>query len=390
MAGFLERHFNFLSKPLSPTEIEAVFDSMGERVAFKQLALYIAKSYVSNALSKCEIKVYNGGQEAHDELYYRLNVSPNPNQSGSQFVNCLVDHMLHSGEGLVVPHRKRFLYAADSFTVERQPLKDHMMRSIVIEGQDYGKDMKASDVYYFRLDSELRQGVGKIIDSLYKDYGLLIGAAIEGFRATRGRKYKLVLDRVKVGDEAFNKTYNDVIKKQLQAFMDNPNAIYPQFEGYDLQEMKHETIGDSGDIIAMRKEIFDTVAQAFKIPNSMMYGNMTNTNDVVNQFLTFAVDPIASMMSDELTRKSFTFEEWKAGSKVVVDTKRINHIDIFNVATGIEKLISSGTFSIDMVLKELGYQPLDTEFSSAHFITKNYSRAEDALDALDIEGGETQ
>ena len=390
MAGFLEKHFNFLSKPLSPTEIEAVFDSMGERVAFKQLALYIAKSYVSNALSKCEIKVYNGHDEVKDELYYRLNVSPNPNQSGSQFINAVVDNLLTNGEALVVPHRKKFLYVADSFTVEKQPLKDHMIRSIVIEGQSYGKDMRASDVYYFRLDSELRQSVGKIIDSLYKDYGLLIGAAIEGFRATRGRKYKLVLDQVRVGDKKFNEDYENVIKKQLQAFMDNPNAVYPQFQGYDLQEMKHETVGDSADIIAMRKEIFDTIAQAFKIPNSMMYGNMTNTNDVVNQFLTFSVDPHASMMSDELTRKSFTFEEWKAGSKVVVDTKRINHIDIFNVATGIEKLISSGTFSIDMVLKELGYQPLDTDFSSAHFITKNYSRAEDALNALDLEGGETK
>lgn len=391
MAGFLEKHFNFLSKPLSPTEIEAAFDSLGERVAFKRLALYIAKSYVSNALSKCEIKVYNSGEEVHDDLYYRLNVSPNPNQSGSQMFNGLVDNLLTDSEAMIVPHRKKFLYVADSFTVDRQPLKDHMMRSIVVEGESYGKDMKASDVYYFRLDNE-RDGlsVKAIIDSLYKDYGLLIGAAIDGFRATRGRKYKLVLDQVKVGDEKFRQDYEGVVKKQLQDFMDNPNAIYPQFQGYDLQEMKHETAGDSGDIIAMRKEIFDTVAQAFKIPNSMMYGNMTNTNDVVNQFLTFAVDPIASMISDELTRKSFTFEEWRAGSKVVVDTKRINHIDIFNVATGIEKLISSGTFSIDMVLENLGYQPLNTDFSSAHFITKNYSRAEDALNALDIEGGETK
>ena len=153
--------------------------------------------------------------------------------------------------------------------------------------------------------------------------------------------------------------------------------------------MKHETAGDSGDIIAMRKEIFDTVAQAYKIPNSMMYGNMTNTNDVVNQFLTFAVDPIASVISDELTRKSFTFQEWESGSKVQVDTKRINHVDIFNVANGIEKLIACGAFSVDMVLAELGYQPLDTEFSAAHFITKNYSRAEDAMNPL-LEGGEKQ
>lgn len=391
MGGFVQRHFGFLSKKLTTSEIEAVFASAGDRVAFKQLALNIAKSYISNALSKCEVKVFDCGLEVKDDLYYRLNVSPNPNQSGAQMMNALVDNLLTDAEALVIPHRKRFLYVADSFTVDRQPLKDHVMRGISIEGQSYGRDVKASDCFYFRIENDRdSQGVKQIVDSLYKDYGLLIAAAIEGYRATHGLKYKLVLDHVKVGDSRFNDDYEKVVKKQLEEFMKNPNAVYPQFSGYDLQEMRHETVVDAADIVSIRKEIFDTVAQAFKIPNSMMYGNMTNTNDVVNQFLTFAVDPVASMISDELTRKTFTFPEWESGSKVVVDTKRINHIDVFNVASGIEKLISSGTFSIDMVLNELGFQPLGTEFSAAHFITKNYSRAEDAMKALSDEGGDNK
>ena len=153
--------------------------------------------------------------------------------------------------------------------------------------------------------------------------------------------------------------------------------------------MKHEADSGSADILAMRKEVFDIVAQAYKIPISMMYGNTNNTNDVLNQFLTFAVDPIAKMMSDELTRKSFTFEEWEAGSRVIVDTKCINHVDIFNVADKIDKLISSGVFTIDAVLSALGYQPLETEFSQAHYITKNYELAEEGMNRMS-KGGETE
>ena len=119
-----------------------------------------------------------------------------------------------------------------------------------------------------------------------------------------------------------------------------------------------------------------------------MYGNTNNTNDVLSQFLTFAVDPIAQMMSDELTRKSFTYEEWLNGSEIKVDTKRINHIDIFNVAEKLDKLISCGVFSIDDVLGELGFQKLNTEFSGEHFMTKNYARAEEVVTALDAEGGD--
>jgi hypothetical protein len=39
------------------------------------------------------------------------------------------------------------------------------------------------------------------------------------------------------------------------------------------------------------------------------------------------------------------------------------------------------------VLIALGYQPLNTEFSKAHFMTKNYELAEDAMKSLS-EGGE--
>lgn len=385
MANFLTRHFNFLSNPVKDAEIEAAFTSATQRVAFKEVALFIASSYIANSMSKCEFKVYERGKEVQNELYYLLNVSPNPNQSGSQMVNYAVDRLCYKGESLMIPHKGKQLYVADSFSPDKKPMKDHQFNSIVIDDQMINRTYKASEVYYFRLNNHNIKG---FIDSLYQDYGALIGSAIDGFRATRGRKYKLVLDNVKVGDKKFNEDYEKVIKKQLESFMNNQNAIYPQFQGYDLQEMKHETAGDSGDIIAMRKEIFDTVAQAFKIPNSMMYGNMTNANDVINQFLTFAVDPIAVMFSDELTRKSFTYAEWKNGSKVVVDTKRINHVDIFNVASGIEKLIGSGAFCIDDVLAELGYPALNTEFSKAHFVTKNFSLAEDALKQLSTEGGE--
>lgn len=388
MANFLTRHFNFLSNPAATAEFEAAFDSLSDRIAFKRLAMFIATSYISNAISKCEIKVFDNGAESKGDLYYRLNVSPNPNQCGSQMVNMLVDKLCSKGEALVIPHMDKYLFVADSFHVNRDkhPLKDHLFESVVVDGHSMKKTYKASDVFYFRLNDT---DVSSIINSLYEDYGKLLGAAIDGFRATRGRKYKLVLDSSKVGDKKFNDDYQGFVKDQLTEFMNNPNAIYPQFKGYDLQEMKHETAGDSGDIIAMRKEIFDTVAQAYKIPSSMMYGNMTNTNDVVNQFLTFAVDAPATLISDEMTRKSFGMSEWKAGSRVEVDTKRINHVDIFNVASGVERLISSGTFSIDMVLESLGYQPLKTEFSRAHFITKNYSLAEEALRNLS-EGGETK
>lgn len=385
MAGFLERHFNFLSKKGATAELEAICDTFAEKAAFKKLAIYIATSYIANALSGCEIKVIRQGEEVKDFLYYRLNVSPNPNQSGAQFVNDIVTRLCLETEALVVDHKSSF-YPASSWSPDPKPLKDTAFTGIVIEDQQIAKRYKACDAYFFKLED---RKVKSLLNSLYEDYAKLLAAAIEGFKQGHGRKYKLILDNVKVGDDKFAETYEQVVKKQLKEFLENENAVYPQYEGYDLEEMKHEADSGSADILAMRKEVFDIVAQAYKIPISMMYGNTNNTNDVLNQFLTFAVDPIAKMMSDELTRKSFTFEEWAAGSRVIVDTKCINHVDIFNVADKIDKLISSGVFTIDAVLSALGYQPLETEFSQAHYITKNYELAEEGMNRMS-KGGETE
>lgn len=379
MGSFL-RHFNFLSRKLTDQEMSVIIGRFIEKRKFMELAICIAVTYISNALSKCKVRVYEDGKEVENDLSYKLNVSPNPNQSASEFMNSLVKRMCHDGDALVYPYQSRDLFLARSF--HRQPNAP---------GEDYFENIVLSDtyelprayisrLYYFKLNNPDVRG---LVAGVMKDYGTLMDAAMRGFKQTRGRKFKLALHHMKADDPNFQKEYENTIKANLKEFVESDTAVFPQFEGYDLSELPNEAAGGSSDIIDMRKEIFDVVAQAWKIPNSMMYGNMTNTAEIVKQFLTFAVDPVASAISREFTRKSFTQSEWARGSHVQLDTKTINHIDILDVADKVEKLISSGSFSIDMVLDELGYQKLNTEFSQAHWITKNYSLIEEAMKRID-------
>lgn len=387
LANFIEKCIGFLGKKQTPEELDAVYEKFKQKVAFKTLAIYIAVSYIAGSLSKCPVQVIERGKPAPASARaYRLNVNPNPNQSASQFWNAVVTRICREADALVILHNGDALFLADAFEIDKKPLKDHCFVGVTIDEKQMTKRYKASDVYYFRLESERVRG---LINSLYEDYAELMSAAIEGFKQGHGRKYKLKLDAQKAGDKDFEKNYEEVVKKDLESFLTSENAVYPQYAGYDLEEMRHEADSGAADVVTMRKEVFDLVAQAYKIPTSMMYGTTNNTAEVVRQFLTFAVDPIAEMISDELTRKTFTYEEWAAGSRIVLDTKRINHIDIFDVADKVDKLIASGAFSIDDVLTQLGYQPLNTEFSKQHFMTKNYALAEDAMNPLAVEGGET-
>ena len=61
--------FNFLEKKISDAEINAVAAQVAEEVAFRELALHIAISYIANTMSKCEIKTYENGVPVKGKLY---------------------------------------------------------------------------------------------------------------------------------------------------------------------------------------------------------------------------------------------------------------------------------------------------------------------------------
>ena len=173
----------------------------------------------------------------------------------------------------------------------------------------------------------------------------------------------------------------------MKTFTENDNAVYPQFKGIDLQEFSSATSKDSSDIIAMRKEVFEVVAQALKIPLSMMNGNITNMNEIVKVYLSICIDPLADMISEEITRKYFSFDEWKNGNKVVIDTSCINHVDIIEVAQAIYNAIGSGAVNIDDIRKRLGWDELNTSFSKQYWLSKNFVPAEELMNSNGQEGG---
>lgn len=378
--------FDFMGKKVDLAEmVGTVALKTMERAAFRELAIHIAVSYIANTLSKCEFKTYENGQEVRKKLYYMLNVSPNPNENSSQFINHFIENYFYDNEALLV-EQGGSVYCADGFAVdESNPLKGYVYSDVVLGTTQLRKKFKASDVFHLKLDN---RNVKNLVDLMCSEYGTVMDLALQSFKRTNGKKYKLLLEQYRAGDPQFNEVFEKVIKNQLKTFLENDNAVYPQFKGLDLQEFSTATPTNTDDIFATRKEIFEVTAQAFKIPLSMMLGNITNMNEIVKVYLSICIDPIADMISEELTRKYYTFEEWQAGNFIRVDTSCINHVDILEVADGVDKLIASGAFCIDEVRERLDRNPLNTKFSRSHFITKNYDLAEDVMKGQ--RGGENE
>lgn len=377
--------FNFMESKIDLADISPIAESIVANMATKRLALHIPISYIANTLSKCEFKVYEKGVPVKNELYYKLNVSPNPNQNSSQFINQFVENYFYNGSALLTKNGN-YLYCADSFDIEEpdKPLKENVFMNIQFGNQTVNK-RKAKDVFYMRLDNK---DVKSLVDSLYMQYAEIIEIALASYKYTNAEKWKLVLETYAAGDERFKELYEKVLKGQLESFLKNNKSAYVQYKGIDLQRIESSSKKDTSDITAMRKEVFEVAAQAFKIPLPMMLGNITNMNEIVKVYLSLCIDPLADMIGEEITRKAYSFDEWQKGSWVEVDTSCINHVDILDVAQGIYNAIGSGAVNIDDMRNRLGLPPLDTEFSKQFFVTKNYVPAEDMLNNPNVKGGE--
>jgi hypothetical protein len=58
----------------------------------------------------------------------------------------------------------------------------------------------------------------------------------------------------------------------------------------------------------------------------------------------------------------------------------IRAVDIKDIAGALETLFRIGGYTIDDVLKSLGMEPLDNEWSTTHFVTKNYEPIEHSIE----------
>ena len=366
--------------------IESVIEEKIQEVYYKELAIQTAITLIANAIAKCEIKVYEKNREVKNETYYTLNISPNKNENSSQLWHKAIEKMVYDNESIIIEVGNS-LYCASSYSVEEYPILGNLYKGVAIGNLQLNKTFKSEEVFRLKLNNA---HIKKLIDGLYEQYGELMSYAAKNYKKSNGTKYKLILDQVKASDEKFQETYREVVQKQLKDFVENENAVYLQYKGYDLQDVSPTTNKDSSDFRNLRKEMFEIVAQAFQIPVSLMLGNITNMNEIVKIFLTFCIDPIADMISEEITRKiSGDYDNWIKGNYVKVDTSTINHIDILDVAEKADKLIASGTCCIDEVREIIGFDKLGTKFSQQHFITKNYDTVENRLigDAKSNNGG---
>lgn len=377
---FLENFFD--KKTGKKIDGDTVTINISSKMYYKQLALHTAISLIAAAIGKSEILTFISGKPVKEEDYYRLNVSPNPNQTSTQFWHQVIETMFQEGEALAILVGEN-IFCADSFgIVEQQDISGHKYGNITIGTLMLQRTYRTETVYLFKMDSK---PIAKLIDGINRDYKELIASAVDSFKRSNAKRYKLKVEAYEAGDEDFTKKYTNIISKQIKEYMKSDNAVYPEFKGYELVPDKQEGSGASSEeIINIRKDMFEMVSGAVKIPLSLMTGDAKNMADVMDEFLTFGVDPIADMIGEVLNKRA-GYDNWKKGNYYKVKTSSIYHYDILKNAANIDKLIACGYHSVDEIRIATGEEPLNEDWSRAHWMTKNYANIKQVM-----KGGEEQ
>lgn len=394
---WLKDKFGGSSIPLSN---ENLFDYIDEYalvvgdIYIREMAFWSATNLIANAISKCEFKTYFKGEEVKKQEYYLWNIEPNKNQNSSAFLHKLIAQLYRHNECLVIEQNGQLL-VADSFEKKEYALYEDTFTQVTIKDFTFNRSFKQSEVLYFQL-SEV--DMRKVVNGLYESYAKLITYSMNAYKRSKGVKGVFKYDTLPVAGTPEREVFDKLINEKISKWLNSDSAALPLGKGQDWKENEKKTYSSEGtrDIKAMIDDIYDFTARSVGIPPVLLKGDLANIEEVIiNQLLTFAIDPLTDMLQEEINRKRSGYFEYSQGTYVEIDTKAIKHIDLLSVSTAIDKLIASGAFCINDIRKLVGEPIIDEPWAWQHYITKNYATVEELLNSLGggqtsklIEGGE--
>lgn len=362
-------------------------ESQRYKLSIEGFSVQMAINLLSGMLAKCEFKTYSSGEEKKADEYYLWNVEPNVNQSSSQFVAEMISKLLFCNEVLVVGVNDQLLIA-DSFTQNEYAVYTNTFTGVTVGEFTFDKTFSMPDVLYFKLNN---QNIRALLSGLMDGYSQLLDMAVGKYKRAGGRKGTAKINKSLTGDAKVQKQIDDLFNKQFKNYFESENAIVNLPNGVDYTEITGEgskkSTSEVNDIANLTKEAMSRVAQAFRIPPALLQGDIAEVDKLIDELLTFCIDPLADLIQTEINRKRYGKKAFLNGTCLRIDTTCLKHIDIFDVAQAADKLISDRIYNVDEIRQKLGDAPLNTWWSKQYVMTKNLESVPDNKPAENNGGG---
>ena len=359
-------------------ELDAHVGELTAEVFYKELAIQSCVNLISNTVARSEFRTYEKGKEIRRDNHYLYNVEPNPNKSASKFWRDVIHKLVYNNECLVIQQDGHF-YAADSFATKRFAFKPYIYTDIVIDKYQLKNVYNETEVFHFELHNDK---IKDIIEGLYSSYGKLIAAGQAHYKRNNARRGTLKIPTNYPQDEKSQEQLQELLGKKFKRFFEaEGGAVLPLTGGKEYEELA-SNVGVKGgiegrDIREFINDLFDFVAIGFNVPPQLLKGNVQDTEKAVNNLLTFCVNPLAELISDEVNRKQYRKQNYLERTYMKLDTSHVRAVDIKDVANALDVLTRIGAYSVDDSLKALGMEPLGTEWSKIRWLTKNYEPIEE-------------
>lgn len=349
-----------------------------EKLNLSKLAIEKAIMMIAKAIAKSDILIQTESKEKNKKEY-RLNVQPNDHECGTVFWTEVVKQLLTEQEALIIPLNGKY-YRATSWSNTNEVMLKRVYKDVMLscggENLTIFSTFQSDEVIHLRYDNArirlyLQNVVGqfdKTMDSInammqlssQPRFKLKLGTNALSFR----EKQADGTDKVMTKDQYVLKIKKLLTSDALEVLTEQENA--------SVEQLQINTTVKAEELAKMALQINNEVANAFDIPEAVFNGNITEKSDATNEFITYAVSPIAEVINDTLTAYIVGEDDYCGkNEKVMVWLARFKHVDVVDSAVNLDKLRGIG-FHLDEIREMVGYPLLNTEFSTERALTKNY------------------
>jgi len=369
-----------------------------DELYIEALAIAHAVDLIARMVSKTELRVYKYNKEKKkveekiEEIYYRLNIKPNPNQTGTAFLYKLTCTLLKEQKVLIILNEINnkkipYMYVAKSYNTDNTLLRNKTFKNVTIEDMEgntftfINKLFNLGNSIYITLENE---NIMRTLRNFNEKYKQLLKTAYKSYKKSNINKWRLkppggqptMLDPITKKPISYEE-YKQMITEGL---LTDEESIVMLSEQFDLNLLNENTNKNtSEDFIKLDKGICDKIASAFSIPLDVFYGNKTEKSTGTNDFITMAVEPIFENIEDGLNDGLIGEEDFIKGERIAFYKFVMRHIDIVDSASNLDKLKGIG-YSHNDINRMLKLPTIDEPWANEHYITKNYGNVKGGVE----------
>nr|WP_288742964.1 phage portal protein [uncultured Mediterraneibacter sp.] len=349
-----------------------------EKLNLSKLAIEKAIMMIAKAIAKSDILIQTESKEKHKKEY-RLNVQPNDNECGTVFWTEVVKQLLTEQEALIIPLSGKY-YRATSWSHTNEVMMKQVYKDVMLscggENLTIFSTFQSDEVIHLRYDNArirlyLQNVVGQFDKTMDSINAMMQLSSQPRFRLKLGTNALSFREKQADGTDKVMTRDQYVLKIKKLLTSDDLEVLTEQ-ENASVEQLQINTAVKAEELAKMALQINNEVANAFDIPEAVFNGNITEKSDATNEFITYAVSPVAEVMNDALTAYVVGEDDYcSKNEKVMVWLARFKHVDVVDSAVNLDKLRGIG-FHLDELRGMVGYPLLNTEFSTERALTKNY------------------